>query len=292
MNKDKAIRILCDTIEKEFGRKMKTPKDFNTLAANIFEKLHETVSPTTLKRMWGYLSEPVSPRLSTLDILSQYVGYGSWQEFCEKEVTKEPEALPETPTQEEPTPASQSLKDNIQLKYLLIFIALVIIVGGSFLFINRTNSNEQGLYILKKGQKFQTYHDYLKLFGITDTVRYWGKVHPKYPNISIWGPEYHNPHWHNEGDPSQMMPTITERWAPPGEDPKLITIRNRDNYNHERRVNEVRITFMKNLVDSGFVFLGVYRMAVTQSDTTHCVWERILEECDLNNLDYLETLRN
>jgi hypothetical protein len=49
---------------------------------------------------------------------------------------------------------------------------------------------------------------------------------------------------------------------------------------------------MKNLRDTGFVFLGVYRLSLEQSDTTHCVWERVDETCDLNNLDYLMELRN
>ena len=49
---------------------------------------------------------------------------------------------------------------------------------------------------------------------------------------------------------------------------------------------------MKGLVDSTYVFLGVYRMSLAQSDTTHCVWERIADQCDLSRLDYLDQLRN
>ena len=90
------------------------------------------------------------------------------------------------------------------------------------------------------------------------------------------------------------MPTITEHWEPEEyqADPELIATRNKDQYWHYLRINELRITFMKNLVDSGYVFLGVYRMAKTQSDTTRCVWERVADECDLTHLDYLEQLRN
>lgn len=72
----------------------------------------------------------------------------------------------------------------------------------------------------------------------------------------------------------------------------MIIMRNRDKYNHELRNNEVRITFMKNLNDTGYVFLGVYRLSLSLSDTTRCVWERVAEECDLANLGYLEELRN
>ncbi len=291
MCNDNAIKKLCETIEKTINREMHTPKDFNFLADCIFEKLHETVSPTTLKRMWGYLYEPVTPRTSTLDILSQFVGYSSWSDFCKAEA---PEEISESEdNNHEENKAIRNLNHKtIQLKYLFIAIALIVVVAGSMIYITYNRVQPPSYFVLKKGQKFKTYHDYLTLFGITDTVRYWGKVHPKYSNISIWGPEYHNKYWHNYGDRKQLMPTITERWEPEGVDTNLVIIRNRDNYNHERRVNEVRLTFMKNLVDSNYVFLGVYRMAIAQSDTTHCVWERVLDECDLNHLEYLETLRN
>jgi len=134
--------------------------------------------------------------------------------------------------------------------------------------------------------------DYLKLFGISDSVKYWGRVLPHHPNIVVWGPEYHHPHWHNYGNKDSMMPTITEHWEPADADSLMVAMRNRDKYEHERRLNEVRITFMKDLVDTGYVFVGVYRLSLQQSDTIRCVWERIAEDCDLNNLDYLEELRN
>ena len=49
---------------------------------------------------------------------------------------------------------------------------------------------------------------------------------------------------------------------------------------------------MKNLTDTGYVFLGVYRTDLDQSDSTHVVWERVADECDLNNLAYLKQLRH
>ena len=50
---------------------MRTPKDFDFLAESIFEKLHQRISPTTLKRLWGYLHDTSStPRQSTLDTLA------------------------------------------------------------------------------------------------------------------------------------------------------------------------------------------------------------------------------
>ena len=77
-----AIEQLREAIENEVGRKMKTPKDFDYLSETIERKLHEHISSTTLKRMWGYLAEPVTPRVSTLDILSQFLGHADWDAFC------------------------------------------------------------------------------------------------------------------------------------------------------------------------------------------------------------------
>lgn len=58
------------------------------------------------------------------------------------------------------------------------------------------------------------------------------------------------------------------------------------------RLDELRLTFMKNFVDTGYVFLGVYRMSLTQSDTTKVVWVRVAEEVDIDDLDAVEALRN
>ena len=65
---EQALAKLRELIEGVIERKMKTPKDFEYLSECIFEKFHEKISPTTLKRLWGYLSESTTPRKSTLDI--------------------------------------------------------------------------------------------------------------------------------------------------------------------------------------------------------------------------------
>lgn len=71
---------LC--VENVAGRKMMTPKDFEFLSGHIFSRLHVMISPTTIKRIWGYLQENTSPRVSTLDVLSKYVGYVDWSDYC------------------------------------------------------------------------------------------------------------------------------------------------------------------------------------------------------------------
>ena len=285
------IDRLRKSIEAQVDRKMRTPKDFDFLSEQIFDKLHQTVSPTTLKRLWGYLSETAVPRTSTLNILSQFVDYENWDAFCQSEATTE-HPIPLQSEQELPTP-KVGQPANRHYKRLWIILAFLAALVVAFVWSQyRQPSPVSDAYILKIGDRFSSYMDYLKLFGINDSVKYWGRVLPHHPNIVVWGPEYNHPHWHNYGNKDSMMPTITEHWEPEGADSLLVVMRNRDKYDHERRLNEVRITFMKNLVDTGYVFVGIYRLSLQQSDTINCVWERVAEECDLSNLDYLDELRN
>lgn len=48
---------LCTAIEKALHRKLKSPKDFDLLSQSIWDRLHEQVSSTTLKRIWGLIVE-------------------------------------------------------------------------------------------------------------------------------------------------------------------------------------------------------------------------------------------
>ena len=75
---------LCEEIEREAGRKMQTPLNFKWLSERIFERVHETVSVTTLMRMWGYRKEGGTPREATLDVLARYLGYADYWEFKNK----------------------------------------------------------------------------------------------------------------------------------------------------------------------------------------------------------------
>lgn len=83
MNDNLFAVSLKKAVEGAIGRKLSTPKDFIFLSEQIFARLHVMLSPTTLKRFWGYLKEGGEPRLSTLNVLSQYVGYKGWDEFCD-----------------------------------------------------------------------------------------------------------------------------------------------------------------------------------------------------------------
>lgn len=74
---------LKNRIEVSVKRKMKTPTDFIFLSGAVWERTHETMSPTTLKRLWGYIDGADRTRNSTLEILSRFLGFANWDEFVE-----------------------------------------------------------------------------------------------------------------------------------------------------------------------------------------------------------------
>lgn len=77
------ITELKNRIEMSIKRKMKTPTDFIFLSGAVFERTRETMSPTTLKRLWGYIDGADKTRNSTLEILSRFLGFANWDEFVE-----------------------------------------------------------------------------------------------------------------------------------------------------------------------------------------------------------------
>jgi hypothetical protein len=279
---------LREEIESVVGRKMKTPKDFDFLAGQIFDKLHENVSSTTLKRIWGYLSEPSTPRLSTLDLLAQFIDYKDWDAFC----SQEPQTSPSSPQEETASPSRRSRNPL----YIALF-ALVAVVAISLIFFSRSSKPEtdpsDNKYVISIGDYFNNPYEYLRLFGVTGPQPYiWDITMPHHPALKLWGPTYHHPYWHNDGDSAKMLPTIEEYYLNPEKPIEVSIMRNIAQYWLYLRINEIRLAFVKNLVDTGYVFTGAYRMSLEHSDTTHILWERVADEVDLEHLEYLENLRN
>lgn len=82
MNKNAPeILSLRQDIESEVKRLIKTPYDFEFLSGVIWERLHENISPTTLKRLWGYIDGADVTRRSTLCLLSRFLGYSDWEAY-------------------------------------------------------------------------------------------------------------------------------------------------------------------------------------------------------------------
>lgn len=69
-------------VESLVGRTIKVPKDFIFLERQIQGYTQATISVSTLKRMWGYVTSNSKPSRYNLDVLSRMVGYTDWEAFA------------------------------------------------------------------------------------------------------------------------------------------------------------------------------------------------------------------
>ena len=78
----KSLRL---AVEQRFGKGVVVSSDFAELSSKILETAGTYLAPITLRRFWSEKEcacYNVAPRRSTLNILSQYVGYSSWDVFA------------------------------------------------------------------------------------------------------------------------------------------------------------------------------------------------------------------
>lgn len=75
------IKKLIEAVEFKFGKKIKVTDDFENLATDIKTKCEEYLSPLTLKKLWGFLTNMEKPKPHTLDTLSLFLGFQDWDGF-------------------------------------------------------------------------------------------------------------------------------------------------------------------------------------------------------------------
>lgn len=75
------LEKLRQRVEETFGMAITTPTRFEALTAAIYNRTGILLSPTTLKRHWGYIREQAVPRRSTLDVLAQFCGWQDYEAF-------------------------------------------------------------------------------------------------------------------------------------------------------------------------------------------------------------------
>ncbi len=75
------LQAILIEVEKKYGRPLECTNDFRTLAALLEYECKDVVSVSTLKRLWGYVSQQTTPRESTLDVLSRFIGYKDFSSF-------------------------------------------------------------------------------------------------------------------------------------------------------------------------------------------------------------------
>lgn len=77
------IEQLMRCVEKKYGSILCTTTDFEVFSLHLKRNAGFELSPSTLKRMWGYVSDVHSPRRNTLDVLAKYVGHDSYITFLQ-----------------------------------------------------------------------------------------------------------------------------------------------------------------------------------------------------------------
>ena len=75
------LNYLLAEVEKRYGRRLLTSADFEALSVVVEHECGELISSSTLKRLWGYVTLKPTPRISTLNVLSRYVGKRDFSAF-------------------------------------------------------------------------------------------------------------------------------------------------------------------------------------------------------------------
>ena len=79
MKEELELAFLKQAVERKYAGRVASTADFVRLS----EAMEDQVSPSTLKRLWGYVGMQVQPRKATLDALSRYVGFRDYGAFVE-----------------------------------------------------------------------------------------------------------------------------------------------------------------------------------------------------------------
>lgn len=75
------IEELKSAVEQKYGKVLGTTTDFEEFSIYLTKQVGIHLSSSTLKRLYGYVSDEHKPRITTLDILAQYLGYKDFSAF-------------------------------------------------------------------------------------------------------------------------------------------------------------------------------------------------------------------
>jgi len=85
------LEHLKKEILKKFGQELAYNKDCEALAEIVCDATGGRISATTIRRLYGLLKSPSAPSKFTLDLLANYVGYKSWNDFQSNYVCEDKE---------------------------------------------------------------------------------------------------------------------------------------------------------------------------------------------------------
>lgn len=78
---ERILNILREAVVQKYGCTPCGPTDFDRLSLSIYQITKRTISPSTLKRLWGYINDQSGTSISTLSLLCRYAGYRDWEDF-------------------------------------------------------------------------------------------------------------------------------------------------------------------------------------------------------------------
>lgn len=75
--------VTVKQIEQKFNKEIRYPSDCEALAGDIVRVTKNSISTSTLKRIFGFIKGSQEPRLYTLDVLAKYLGFVNWDNYLE-----------------------------------------------------------------------------------------------------------------------------------------------------------------------------------------------------------------
>lgn len=126
------VRDLRCEVEKSMGHQMMTPKDFDALSEQVLQKTGQRLSPTTLKRLWGYMRDGGKPRHSTLNILAQFVGYASVEAFAD-ERDPERQAMPSSDGSAVPKTRPLAVRFHLLRRWQRVAVSMLLLAAVAFI---------------------------------------------------------------------------------------------------------------------------------------------------------------
>lgn len=77
------LDALRNDVSRRYGKRIETATDFSKLSETILDSKAGYISPSTLKRFWGYVRDNyTNKRQSTLDTLARYIGYDNFRHYA------------------------------------------------------------------------------------------------------------------------------------------------------------------------------------------------------------------
>lgn len=75
--------LIKQKIEDKSGIKIRYGRDCVTLSEKIFSDCNLKLSASTLRRLFGFVKGTLEVRAHTLDVLSNYLGFSSWEDLIQ-----------------------------------------------------------------------------------------------------------------------------------------------------------------------------------------------------------------